>query len=75
MEILTKKLDREKQPKGVFFLAATQMAESFSFHGMRVLLVLFLISHFTYREEESCSIYALYTTLMELGAFVGGGYC
>ncbi len=62
----------QKQPKGLFHLSSTQMAESFSYHGMRVLLVLFLVSHLKYTEEEACSIYALYTALVELGAFAGG---
>jgi proton-dependent oligopeptide transporter, POT family len=72
MSIRLEKTDLQKQPRGLFLLAATQMAESFSYHGMRVLLVLFLTQHLLYTEGESCAIYGLYTALIELGACIGG---
>lgn len=61
-----------KQPQGLFFLLFTQVWESFSFYGMRVLLVLYLTSQLNYMEGNAFALYALYTTLIELGAFIGG---
>lgn len=63
-----------RQPSALFLFAFTQMWESFSYYGMRVLLVLYLISTLKYAENDAFAIYALYTCLVEFGA-VFGGYC
>lgn len=60
------------QPKGLYYLIFTQVWESFSYYGMRVLLVLYLTSQLHYQETNAFALYALYTTLVELGAFLGG---
>lgn len=36
---------REKHPKGLWYLAATELAERISFHGMQALLVLYMTSY------------------------------
>jgi POT family proton-dependent oligopeptide transporter len=61
-----------KQPKSAFLLIFTQSWESFSYFGMRVLLVLYLISQLGFSDSQAYATYALYITLIELGAFVGG---
>lgn len=63
-----------QKSKALFVLVFTQLWESFSFYGMRVLLVLYLISELQYMESDAFAIYALYTALIEVGAFAGG-YC
>lgn len=63
-----------EQPKGLLLLAFTQMWESFSYYGMRVLLVLYLINELKYTDGDAFALYALYTALVEFGAFAGG-YC
>jgi len=67
-------LTEKKYRQALFFLSFTQLWESFSFYGMRVLLVLYLVSHLAYTENDAFAVYALYTSLIELGAFIGG-YC
>jgi proton-dependent oligopeptide transporter, POT family len=58
----------------LFLLVFTQLWESFSFFGMRVLLVLYLVSELGYADSHAIALYALYTTLIELSALLGG-YC
>lgn len=60
------------QPRAIYLLAFTQAWESFSYYGMRALLVLYLISALQYQEGDAFAIYALYTCLIEFGAFLGG---
>lgn len=60
------------QPRAIYLLAFTQGWESFSYYGMRALLVLYLISALKYQEGDAFAIYALYTCLIEFGAFLGG---
>lgn len=61
-------------PRGSYPLIFTQMCESFSFFGMRTLLVLFMIQKLGYTDSDAIGLYALYTTLINLGGLVGG-YC
>lgn len=60
------------KPRAIYLLAFTQGWESFSYYGMRALLVLYLISELKYQEGAAFAIYALYTCLIEFGAFLGG---
>lgn len=62
-----------KQPKALFLLFFVEMWECFSYYGMRVLLVLFMIEKLGFGDFRAYGIYALYTALVELGA-IGGGY-
>lgn len=59
-------------PKGVGFLSFTQMWESFSFFGMRALLVLYLVSEAGYSYADAVILYTLYIALVKLFAAVGG---
>jgi len=61
-----------KQPRALYLLNIVSMWECFSYYGMRVLLLLFLIDDFGYTESEALSLYALYTTFVELGGILGG---
>ncbi len=63
-----------KQPKGLYLLIFAELWESFSFFGMRTLLVLFMIQQLKFTEAESIGIYALFTALVSLGG-LRGGYC
>ena len=58
--------------KQAFHLLFTQLWESFSFFGMRVLLVLYLIKELNYSSENAIALYVLYIALVEAGSFVGG---
>jgi POT family proton-dependent oligopeptide transporter len=48
------------------------MWECFSYYGMRVLLVLFMIQELGYSDGRAFCVYALYTTLVEFGGILGG---
>lgn len=48
------------------------MWECFSFYGMRVLLVLYMVHELGYSDEKAFGMYALYITLVELGGVFGG---
>lgn len=61
-----------RQPKGVFFIAFTQMWESFSFFGMRALLVLYLISAKGYSPQDAFILYTLYIAFVKIFASLGG---
>ncbi|MBS0635114.1 MAG: peptide MFS transporter [Verrucomicrobia bacterium] len=62
----------EKQPKSLYIVNFVSMWECFSFYGMRVLLVLFMVHEYRYSDEKAFGMYALYTTLVELGGVFGG---
>lgn len=62
----------KQHPKSTFLIAFTQMWESFSFYGMRALLVLYLIQKLGYVDNEAFTLYALYISLVEVGSFIGG---
>src|SRR5574338_1554790 len=61
-----------KQPKALYLLNFVSMWECFSYYGMRVLLVLYMVHELRYSDEQAFGMYALYTTLVELGGIVGG---
>lgn len=48
------------------------MWECFSYYGMRVLLVLFLVHEFQYSDAAAFGLYALYATLVDLCGVLGG---
>lgn len=60
------------QPKALYLLNFVSMWEYFSYYGMRVLLVLFMIHEMGFNDSEAFGLYALYITLLEFGGVVGG---
>lgn len=60
-----------KHPKGLYLLFFTEMAERFSYYGMRALFVLYLIAAF-FDEKVSSQIYGSYTGLVYLTPLLGG---
>lgn len=62
----------KSQPKALYLLNFVSMWECFSYYGMRVLLVLYMVKELAYSDEKAFGMYALYTTLVELGGVVGG---
>ena len=61
-----------RQPKALYLIVCVQMWEYFSFYGMRVLLVLYMIHHLQFTDGQAFGIFALYTGLVEMGGIVGG---
>jgi len=63
-----------KHPKGIFLLIFVEMWESFSFFGMRTLLVLFMIQKLGFGNDDAIGVYSLFTSMIYLGGLLGG-YC
>ncbi len=60
-----------KHPKGLYLLFATEMAERFSYYGMRALFTLYMIAAF-FTMEEAAEVYGVYTGLVYLTPLIGG---
>lgn len=60
------------QPKALYLLNFVSMWECFSYYGMRALLVLFMTEEMGFTDSRALYVYALYTTLIELGGVIGG---
>ena len=58
-------------PKGLYLLFVTEMAERFSYYGMRALFVLYLVAAF-YDSSMASQIYGSYTGLVYLTPLLGG---
>lgn len=58
-------------PKGLYLLFVTEMAERFSYYGMRALFVLYLVAAF-YTPDNASQIYGSYTGLVYLTPLLGG---
>ncbi len=58
-------------PKGLYLLFVTEMAERFSYYGMRALFVLYLVAAF-FNDQFSSQIYGSYTGLVYLTPLIGG---
>lgn len=61
-----------QQPKALLLLVSVQMWECFSFYGMRVLLVLYMIHNLNFTDAKAFGVFALYTALVEFGGILGG---
>ncbi len=60
------------QPKAMYLLFFVQMWESFSYYGMRSILVLYMITALDFSDHKAFGIYAIYIALAEcLGVFGG----
>ncbi len=58
-------------PRGLYLLFATEMAERFSYYGMRALFVLYLVAAF-FDAPTASQIYGSYTGLVYLTPLLGG---
>jgi len=67
-EVVEKK---KGHPKGLYLLFVTEMAERFSYYGMRGIFVLYLVSALC-SESTAYSIYGTYTGLVYLTPVLGG---
>lgn len=60
-----------KHPRGLYLLFVTEMAERFSYYGMRALFVLYLVAAF-FDSSAASQIYGSYTGLVYLTPLLGG---
>lgn len=63
---------RLRQPKALYLLFFIQMWESFSYYGMRAILVLYMVSALGLSDVEAFGIYAMSTALSEVLGVFGG---
>lgn len=61
-----------RHPKGLYFLAFTEMWEKFSYFGMRSLLVYYMTKHLVLSQSQASLIYGFYTGLVYFVPIVGG---
>ena len=61
-----------EHPKGLMVLFGTEMAERFSYYGMRAIFTLFLIKALMFDKAAASQIYGSYTGLVYLTPLIGG---
>jgi POT family proton-dependent oligopeptide transporter len=59
-------------PRGLFVLFFTELWERFSFYGMKTLLLLYMINHFFWSQEDASSLLGTYAMLAYGMPVVGG---
>lgn len=59
-------------PPALFMLFFTEMWERFSYYGMRALLVLYMVQHFSFSDERAYGVYGSYTALVYATPIFGG---
>ena len=62
---------KEGHPKGLYLLFVTEMAERFSYYGMRAVFTLYMVAAL-YTMESASEIYGYYTGLVYLTPLLGG---
>ncbi|MBP5716807.1 MAG: peptide MFS transporter [Bacteroidales bacterium] len=60
-----------KHPKGLYLLFVTEMAERFSYYGMRALFTLYMVAAF-FSKDFASQVYGSYTGLVYLTPLIGG---
>jgi POT family proton-dependent oligopeptide transporter len=64
--------DQPGHPRGLYMLFFAEMWERFSFYGMRALLVLYMVKHFGFSDENAYVVYGSYTALVYSTPVFGG---
>ena len=62
---------QQGHPKGLYLLFATEMAERFSYYGMRALFTLYMVAAL-FSTTDAFQIYGSYTGLVYLTPLIGG---
>jgi len=60
-------------PRGLYVLFFTELWERFSFYGMKTLLMLYMINHFFWSQEDASSLLGTYA-MLAYGLPVVGGF-
>ena len=60
------------QPRGLSILFLTQMWETFSFYGMRALLVYYMTKQLLLGQQQASLVYGVYTAMVYFTPIVGG---
>ncbi len=59
-------------PKGLYLLYITEMAERFSYYGMRAIFTLYMINALVFDKATASQVYGSYTGLVYLTPLLGG---
>jgi POT family proton-dependent oligopeptide transporter len=59
-------------PRPLGLLFATEAWERFGYYGMRALLVLYLVQHFSFSDNVANGLYGAFTSLVYLTPLIGG---
>lgn len=59
-------------PRGLYVLFFTEMWERFSFYGMRALLILYMLNHFFWTQEDASALMGWYAFLAYALPVLGG---
>lgn len=60
------------QPRGLTILFLTQMWETFSYYGMRALLIYYMTKQLLFGQQQASLIYGLYTAMVYFTPIMGG---
>jgi POT family proton-dependent oligopeptide transporter len=63
---------KSNHPKGLYLLFVTEMAERFSFYGMRAILILYMTNALFFEMSKASKIYGSYMGLVYLTPLLGG---
>lgn len=63
---------QEKQPRGMYFLALTEMCQRFAFWGVGNLLVLFLVQHHHFSDTRADHLFGIFTGIAFVLPVLGG---
>ena len=66
------KSEKDRHPKGFWFVFWGELAERASFYGMKALLVLYMIDELGYSDANSATIASLFTAACYILPIVGG---
>jgi dipeptide/tripeptide permease len=58
-------------PKGVFFMLGNEVCERFTYHGLRAILTLYLITELGFQESDAYLSYHLYLSLAYFAPLLG----
>ena len=64
-------MKKQGHPKGLYLLFVTEMAERFSYYGMRAVFTLYMIAAL-FTKDAASEIYGYYTGLVYLTPLLGG---
>ncbi len=59
-------------PKGLYVLFLTEMWETFSFSGMRALLIFYMTKHLLFDQAYASNVYGIYIGLIYFTPLIGG---
>lgn len=70
-EIPREPLPMTKYPKGAFFCLGNEVAERFSFYGLKAILVIYLITIYKMKDHEATFCYHLFVSIAYFTPLVG----